>query len=36
MLYSHANQLCNIVQAVHADKLKHSGYKKVLDYVMHP
>ena len=33
MLYSHANQLCDIVQAVHADKLKHSGYKKVLDYV---
>ena len=29
----HANQLCDIVQAVHADELKHSGYKKVLDYV---
>ena len=27
----HANQLCDIVQAVHADDLKHSGYKKVLD-----
>ena len=29
----HANQLCGIVQAVLADELKHSGYKKVLDYV---
>ena len=29
----HANQLCDIVQAVNADELKHSGYKKVLDYV---
>ncbi|KAL5517876.1 hypothetical protein EMCRGX_G003507 [Ephydatia muelleri] len=29
----HANQLCDIIQAVHADELKHSGYKKVLDYV---
>ena len=29
----HANQLCDIVQAVHADELKHSGYKKVLNYV---
>ena len=29
----HANQLCDIVQAVHADELKHSGYNKVLDYV---
>ena len=30
----HANQLCDIiVQAVHADELKHSGYKEVLDYV---
>eukprot|EP00731_Ephydatia_muelleri_P004200 Em0002g376a len=29
----HANQLCDILQAVHADELKHSGYKKVLDYV---
>ena len=28
----HANQLCDIIQAVHADELKHSGYK-VLDYV---
>ena len=28
-----ANQLCDIVQAVHADELKHSAYKKVLDYV---
>ena len=28
----HVNQLCDIVQAVHADELKHSGYKKVLDY----
>ena len=27
------NQLCDIVQAVHADELKLSGYKKVLDYV---
>ncbi|KAL5502913.1 hypothetical protein EMCRGX_G009771 [Ephydatia muelleri] len=26
------NKLCDIVQAVHADELKHSGYKKVLDY----
>ncbi|KAL5470746.1 hypothetical protein EMCRGX_G028759 [Ephydatia muelleri] len=29
----HANQLCDIIQAVHADELKHCGYKKVLDYV---
>ena len=28
----HVNQLCDIVQAVHADELKHSAYK-VLDYV---
>ncbi|KAL5515522.1 hypothetical protein EMCRGX_G000699 [Ephydatia muelleri] len=28
-----SNKLCDIVQAVHADELKHSGYKKVLDYV---
>ncbi|KAL5499548.1 hypothetical protein EMCRGX_G010983 [Ephydatia muelleri] len=28
----HANQLCVIVQAVNADELKHSGYKKLLDY----
>ena len=27
------NQLCDIVQAVHADELKHSGYKKVLDII---
>ena len=29
----HAGELCDIVQAVHADELKHSGYKKVMEYV---
>ena len=29
----HANRVCDIVQAVQADELKHSGYTKVLDYV---
>ena len=29
----HANQVFEIVNSVHVHELKHSGYKKVLDYV---
>ena len=29
----HADQLVDVVQAIHANELKYSGYKKVLDYV---
>jgi hypothetical protein len=29
----HHKRLFDVVQAIHADELKHSGYKKVLEYV---
>ena len=29
----HASQVFEIVNAVHVHELKHSGYKKVIDYV---
>jgi len=29
----HTGQLCDVVYSIHADELKHAGYKKVLDYV---
>ena len=29
----HTGQLFDVVYSIHADELKHAGYKKLLDYV---